>query len=672
MAADSKELDFEDTPQGWAKRWTNEFNACGDETKKWHTQGADVVKRFLDEREGKAATSDGSRLNLFTANIQTQQAILFGNTPKVSVGRRFADANDDDARVAGEMLERLLNEDIERPDDGYAEALENALNDRMLPGLGQGRIRYELEEEKVPGKAAILDEQTGEEKAEAIPETVRRKREDAVTEYVHWRDFRWSAGSRVWTDVRWVAFRTPMSRKAMVARFGAIARSAPLNSAKRGRGEDGDGRKATPWSRADVWEIWDKESRRVFWFVEGFHVTLDDKPDPLQLDGFFPCPKPMVANLTTSKFLPKPDYVLAQDLYRQIDDLSSRVDLLIGAVKVAGFYDSTNTDLARLLKTHGNVMIPVKNWERYVEKGGARGSVDWMPLDQIVAAIAQLKQDRQEAIDLLYQVTGMSDIMRGAAGAAGITATEQSIKAKFGSVRMQRLQSEFARFASDLQRLKAEVIAKHFSEETIIARSNIEQTPDAEHALDAVALLKDSMQRCYRVQVKPESVSMTDFAALKSERLEVLEAIGTFLQMATGIMQQLGPRSLPFMLKLLQTTVAGLRGASAYEATIDQAISAAEQQLKQMANQPQVAAPKPPDPKVLAQQMKGQQDMAKIQAQTQADLTKMQAEVMADNEREQNQREQNVREFAQKQLVSHALKPQQGLTAPIGVLGGIP
>ena len=75
-----------------------------------------------------------------------------------------------------------------------------------------------------------------------------------------------------------------------------------------------------------------------------------------------------------------------------------------------------------------------------------------------------------ELMNLLFQVTGMSDIMRGQS-TAGATATEQALKAKFASTRVQEFQNEFARFASDTQRIKAEIISKHFDPQTIAERS---------------------------------------------------------------------------------------------------------------------------------------------------------------------------------------------------------
>ena len=70
--------------------------------------------------------------------------------------------------------------------------------------------------------------------------------------------------------------------------------------------------------------------------------------------------------------MPKPDYHFAQDLYRSINDLSTRIRMLEDAVKVAGFYDrSAGMDLSNLFDgTVGNKLIPVDKWAAFAEKGG--------------------------------------------------------------------------------------------------------------------------------------------------------------------------------------------------------------------------------------------------------------------------------------------------------------
>lgn len=660
---DADKLDsmpIDDTPAGQARRWLMEVTASKKWLEKWHKQGRDIHKRFLDEREGSNSELE-TRWNLFSSNVQTQRAMLFGQVPKVSASRRFADAQDDLARVAGEMLERLLNTDIARDDDSYCEALGLALLDRLLPGAGNVRVRYVADFEPTEATPAKLDDE-GKELAPEVPAGEQKTREDVEVDYVPWDDQLWSAGARVFGEVRWWAFKALMTRAQLEQRFGATGKLVPLNAGPKDR--DGE-KRADPWARAEVWEIWSKEDRKVYWWVDGFQQVLDEKEDPLELEGFWPFPRPMMANVTTSKLIPRPDYVLAQDLYNSVDNLSTRIKLLVDAVKAAGVYDATEAGLQQLLTKHGNFLLPVTQWARFTEKGGVKGAVDWMPLDQTVNAIGVLREQRQADMDALFQVTGMSDIMRGQATSGDVTATEQSIKAKFGSVRMQALQDEFARFASDVQKLKAQIIAKRFDTATILQRCNCANTPDAQMAPQAAEFIKSNL-RDYRVEVKPEAVSLTDFAALKQERTEVIASISTFLQAAAPLAQQM-PGAMPYLLQMLQWSVSGLRGASTIEGVLDQAITAAQN-----------APPTPPegqqgDPsKIIAQQMKGEQDQAKIKAELEADIVRTQVEVQADKEREQNQMIFNVAENRSKQrdtAINRAMHPQP---APMAKPKGVP
>ena len=311
----------------------------------------------------------------------------------------------------------------------------------------------------------------------------------------------------------------------------------------------------------------------------------------------------MIANPTTAKLIPTPDYYLAQDIYDEIDTVSTRITLLEQCISVRGLYDRNNEGIKRLIGEAAlNELIGVDAWAAFAEKGGIKGAIDWLPLEMIVAALDKLREYRTELIGLLYQITGMSDIMRGQA-ANQSTATEQAIKARFASVRVQSMQDEFARFCSDTQKIKAEIIAKHFQPETIIERSNVLRTPDAQMAQGAVQLIK-SPERNFRVTVNPDSISLQDYAALKQERFEWLQAVSQFFQIAQPIAQAM-PGAMPFLLQIAQWTMAGLKGSNEIEGVFDQAIEAAKQALMQPPPPPQ------PDPKLEAAKVKAQAEGTK-------------------------------------------------------------
>jgi hypothetical protein len=605
--------DFKGDKKGLAARWTVELDAAKKNQEKWHKQADKIVKRFLGKDGGEEY--QGQRVNLFSANVQTQRALMYGKTPKIDCKRRFDDAQDDVARVGAEILERLLNSDIVRDGDGYRDALALALDDKLLPGLGQCRLRYEADFEVVPGKPAIVDD-LGVELAPPVAETEAKSREDVITDHVHWRDFRWSP-ARTWGEVRWVAFRSYLTKDQVAERYGKkAAKTVPLTSKVKGeKGEEhSDAMRDDPWSRAEVWEVWDRADEKVYHFCPGAPEILDVQDDPLGLDGFFPCPRPLVANLTTDQFIPTPDFLLAQDLYNEIDSVSSRITLLERAVRVAGVYDAANDGVQRIVNGDAeNVLYPVENWGAFVEKGGINGAVAFLPIVEIVQAMDKLREYRRELQALLYEVTGMSDIMRGQSQERA-TATEQAIKARFASVRMQYAQDEFSRFASDVQRIRAQIVAAHFDDATIRERANVGGMYDEALITQAIALIRDDAG-AYRIEVKPESVSLTDFAALQQERTSFLQALTVFMQSATPMMQAF-PESTPMLLEMLKWTMAGFRGGATVEGVLDQGITAAKTKLSQPPPPPQ------PDPKAQAVMMKAQTDVEVAKQKGQIDMAK--------------------------------------------------
>lgn len=661
------------------QRWKQELDIAKEWLKPWHESGRSILKRLKDERP---KDSEVRRANYFTAEYLTKRAILYGKTPMATVSRRWKDPDDDIARVAAEELDRLLNDDIASGADGYGRALGYALENRLSVGMGQCRVRYELETEeheadtepitqdnagpmdgnrdpidaRLAGKHALhqgLGPAVDDGALEVPASSSERVTYECVkVDYVYWGDFLW-APSRYWEVVRWVAFKGEMGRKALTRRFGKKGATLPLD-ANTPKGERKDGEPEPPWARAVVWEIWDKEEKEVVWVTEA-GVVLDTRKDPYRLKDFFPCPRPLFSLITTDEQIPRPDFVLAQDFYDDLDNLSTRMHLLRTALRVVGLYEQTNTELAELLNNPSeNRMVPVKNWAQLSEKGGVEAAVQFFPIQQIAATLISLSQEYDALEARLDRVTGFSDILRGQGASTAVTATEQRIKASFGSARLQALQDDFARFATELQALKAEMIGKHIAAEEIVRASNMLRTANAKLAMPAALFLKQEGE-AFRVKVQPETLALADFAEVKEERLEVVAAVGQYIAAATPLLQ-VAPGAGPALLEILKWLVASLRGASDIEGILDAAIAKTQQAAGQPQGQPQQG----PDPKVQAQMLKGQQDMEKVEAELKADLVRTQAEVQADNQRENNQRIQNVQETAEKARIAAAARAAGG------------
>lgn len=579
--------DYADTPTGLAQRWSAEMEASKKELQKFHDDADKIVRRYLDKRD--EWQKEESRVNLFWSSTKVLLSLLYARPPKAAVARAFLDAEDDDARVAGQIVQRLLNKSFDDNVSTWDAAIRQGIEDWLVVGMGQIWLRYEVETalEVIP---AELDPITGEE---LVPEQTYERivDEDAPCDYVYWKDFFWSP-ARTWNEVRWVARRVYMTRDQLVSRFGEeIGKTVSLQTTQKSSQND-QAPKYDPWAKAEVFEIWEKETKRVYWMAKGSEVILDVKDDPLGIDGFFPCPKPLAANVTSSNFMPRADYIFAQDQFNELDEINTRITWLTRAAKVAGVYDKAAGDsVGRMFSQAAeNQLIPVDNWAMFAESGGVKGKVDFAPIEQVVNCIERLRQYRQDKTMQIYEVLGISDVMRGSSKASE-TATAQQIKAQFGSTRIQLSQFYIAEWITEGLRIKADIISKHFQPETIATRSNIMRTPDAQYVQGAIALIKDENVADYRISVEADSMAAMDYAAERDAAVQFMQGLGAFVSQVAPMAQQV-PGSAPYLLRLLQWAVSKFRVSSEIEGVLDQAIGTMQQQGMQ---------PPPPSPKQQAE-----------------------------------------------------------------------
>lgn len=571
-ASINSESDFANTPNGLAQRWQTEIQASQQELLKFHQDANRITQRYLDKRDAYA--KDESKVNLFWSTMQVLLSMLYARPPKADVARSFQDYDDDVARVSGTILQRLLNRAFDDNVSAWDSAVRQGIEDWLVVGEGQIWLRYEVTTEpyEIP---AVFDEY-GQELSPA-EEAERIINEDAPCDYIYWEDFFYSP-ARTWHEVRWVARRVFMTKDQLVERFGeTIAAQVPLGNYSKKDQVNDQSPKHDPWSKAEVFEIWCKEKRKVYWYAKSCDVILDVKDDPLGLDGFFPCPKPLVANVTSSNFMPRADYIFAQDQFNELDEINTRITWLTRAARVVGVYDKSAEGIQRVFNQGTeNQLIPVDNWAMFAEKGGIKGQVDWIPIDQVVNAIDHLRVYRQDKVTQIYEVLGVSDIMRGSSKASE-TAAAQQIKAQFGSTRIQLKQFYIADWITQALRIKAEIICKHFQPETIIKRSNIERTPDAALAMQAVQLLKDEEMNEYRINIEADSMAALDWAAERDAAVQFMQGLGAFISQVAPMAQQV-PAAAPVLMSLLQWSVSKFRVSTQIESVLDQAISALKQQ----------------------------------------------------------------------------------------------
>lgn len=550
------------------RRWGIDLDLAKKHYEKWTERAEKVVKRYRDEREG---TSTKEKFNILWSNVQTLRPAAYSKKPKPEVSRRYND-QDPVGRAASMILERCLEYEVEHYSD-FDSAMRNCLDDRLLAGRGVAWVRYEPHMEQVGEEkddSAQLTDDAAQEGYEQI------KYECAPTDYVFWKDYL-QQPARTEEEVEWKARKTYLSREAGIKRFGKLFAEVPLNHVPKGLDEKAQKQDAEAMKRAVVWEIWDKTKSQVIWKAEDFDRILDVKADPLELDGFWPCPKPLYATITTDSMVPVPDYCQYQDQAEELDCITARINLLEQAVRVAGVYNQAEGGIKRLLAENTeNLLIPVTDWAAFSERGGIEGAVSWMPLDQIIVALQQLYAAREQVKQTIYEITGLSDIVRGASE-ANETATAQQIKSRFASLRIQELQNDVARFASDLFRLKAQIICRFFQPQTLMQMSGAEHTIESpEVMMQALQLLKAEPIRSFRIEVTSDSMVELDVEQEKQARVEFLTATGGFLNSALPVVQA-APPLLPLIGEMLRFGVRGFKVGRDIEAAFDSAMAQAQQ-----------------------------------------------------------------------------------------------
>lgn len=469
-----------------AAYWKDQLDHVKDEWKKWEKRGRTIEKRYRDERARSDAYGEEGmrRYASLWCNVQTLLPTLYGRVPVPIAERRFKD-KDPVGRGAASILERALRNEIEI--NGYDEAVGQSVLDYLLPGRGAVWARYEPEMSEslsLPTESDMdmrdargqIDPEDESETEEKLSQTSERViRESVPIDYVPWGDFFiFPAKARTWKEVVAIGKRAYPSRNQLKRRFGdEVGKAIPLQK------EDRDARhqreSVVPDDQADstaeVYEIWSRVDERVYWVAEGYEFLCDRRDDPLQLEEFFPVPRPLFANPTNNTLVPVADYMQYQDQALQIDELTNRISLLTKACKVTGTYNAASKDIQRMLdETVENELIPVDNWAAFGEKGGVAGQFSFMPLKEIIGVINELDAQLDKTMAKMDRLTGITDVMRGT-GDARETMGGQRLKSNSAGTRNSRRQAEVSRYCRDIVRIIADIMCKHFSPQSLIEAS---------------------------------------------------------------------------------------------------------------------------------------------------------------------------------------------------------
>ena len=454
-----KPSDLGKTPDAIARRWKLELKLSHKREADWRERASDIYRQYTPENP--AANS----FNILWTNTETLRQAVYNSLPQPDARRRFQD-EDELGRSVGEVLTRAL--EFAQDTYDFDSVLKGDVLSMLLAGRAVSRVLY------VPDINELGDKTQEPEAYEEIAW------EQVICERVQYDDFRILGAAKTWDEVQAVAFRHRLTRDNCIEKFGDdVGNKITLNNSE---DEDVKNSKAETqdlFKTAEVWEIWCKEDKEVLFITESLPMPCKTQDDPMKLQGFFPVPRPLYAIENDSTLVPAALFTQYEQQAKELNRISIRINKLIEALKVRGIYDSMLGELGQLMKAADNELIASANVTALLERGGLEKAIWMMPIDTAAAVIKELYIQRDSCKQIIYEITGIADIMRSASD-PNETFGAQKIKTQWGTQRLQRLQREVQRYIRDLIRLKAEVISEKFQPETLEAMTLIKMPHQAE------------------------------------------------------------------------------------------------------------------------------------------------------------------------------------------------
>ncbi len=565
--------------QGVVKRWLLELKLADKRESEWRKKAEKTLKRYRQQEFKRHS------FNILWSNTETMRPAVYNSLPKPDVRRRFKD-EDPVGKVVSEVLSRSLEYSMDTT--AFDDQIKGCITDMLLPGRGVARVRYVPSIESAEPADTELQEGEFEE----------LKWEQAPIEHVEWNKFRMSAGAE-WSCITWIAFQHNLTRDELKEQFGEVGAIVPLEKVDDQDVEnEKDDNVQDLFKTATVWEIWDKEEREVLFIAPGYKKEpLKTLADPLGLTDFYPIPRPLYAIEDSGGMIPIPLFEYYKEQADELDTVTRRINILIKGLKMRGVYDATLSELSELMRGEDNDLIPAANVTALLERGGLDKAIWFMPIEQAAKVLQILQLQREATKQVIYEITGISDIIRGSTN-PNETLGAQQIKSQWGSARLKRMQADCAFFIRDLLRLQAEIIGERFQPETLATMTGIKLPSQAEkdQAMmqwqqqaqmaqqqgqqpppqpdmppsweEVIAVMRDDKLRTFKVDIETDSTVAASVESDMAGLRDVLTALNQVMQ-GFGPAVQMGAMPVEALKEIMLTITRRAKMGNAVEDAFD-------------------------------------------------------------------------------------------------------
>ena len=657
------------TRRSTAGYWLKWVAVAKDANKKHWSISQDAWNEFLKAAPDTQSSSQlksprPDRFPIFWSSIKNLQPAYYSRTPE-TVARRMFQNKDPIARTACLLLERVSKYNLQTyPIDP---AMVHATLEFLITDKATARIY--LEEEKAITtiqEPVIVNQQTGEyigaNTGEVLDTTIIQQNPDGsfftesteerivkVCPYVvqvAYNDIIHTPNAQFWEEVKEIGFRVFMSKHEFREEFGeeiynvvcfGATNSTSENDLDATTNEDKGITKGDDISSGiEVWEIWDKEEKKVRWVSNSYREgILKETEDEYKLTNFFPCAPFIIGTKPPKSLYPTPMFEQVRPMVDQLHRIFTRICKMTTALRRRGIADKAMADvIASINELDDFEVFASSHYQDLVDKQAAGSEPIWyLPLGELSQALGEARELLQAYKELFYEITGVPDVVRGVSDYRE-TASAQQQKGQFYNVRSSWDQQMIQELARNLIEMQSDLTIARMPDDLFLKVAGAEflDEEDKQYITQALALLRDNENRSIRIDIETDSLTWMQSQQKQADANLIVQTIMQGLTQV-GQIGQTNPLFTKPALEMLLMSLRGVDAGKAYEEGIEQVSIS----LEQAAAQPEQA---PPD----YEGMKMQLEQQKMQSNMEIEQQKMQLEI---NRAQIQQGELNVKNLDQ-------------------------
>lgn len=562
----------------------------------------------------------------------TVLSAYYARQPKIITAREF-EINDDVANTGALIIERLGKYHLRS--SNFSETMRAITADYIHAAKATGQIIYEATTAKTKTRVPVQQAQTPEgviytdQNGAVINEEIKQDQDGLFAEIeidqvdedsqrilshpVPFDEILHTPTAKTNSEIVEIAYYFAITKDEAEKKFDAeVIKNYPWQRGQRKPtgvyGEDTKHAEESPDLYMEGWEIYCKKTKKIYFVSEHYPQGFLKQPteDPYKLKNFFPSPAFAISNKPRKNLYPRPAYVHLRPTLQQLHLMYQRVFGLIDSVRRRAIVDG-DEDIISILTAGDQEFVSARRLQGIVEKGGLDKMIWYLPVKELVDAIAELNALEDRFKNNAYEWFGVPDILRGQSDPIEALGTQQ-IKATAAHDRFKIAKMEMQRVARDLIEMMVDLSLEVFSDQKIarICGYNYLSPEDQQRFIPALQFLRDDEERFIRLEIETDSMSFVDEDLKYQRRNMAIQAAVSGVKEVTAMMQQ-SPTMGALAMKAVLLSLENLEDGKQFSDSIKQISN----EMNEQAQQP----PPEPPPDYEAQKIQIEQQKLALQQQ---------------------------------------------------------